>query len=268
MAASTGKKHKKHAHRWAFPLGLLITVLAVVGLVTVVLAGVNAAKQAIDKSKNIEEYNKMLTPVVMNDPDPFDDITKANQSQLIDISVWSILKSDLSPDRYEYGDGGMMIPEADVTAEFQALFGTEIAPAHGTVNGYGYEFTYDAAKQIYTIPLTGIVPTYTPSVVDAQKRSGSIVLTVGYLAGDQWAQSSNGNMVAPEPDKYMRVTLREKDGAYYISALQATSAPETASTTAPASTAPAVSETAAAEIPTETVPETAPETTTEAVPAA
>ena len=141
----------------------------------------------------------MLTPVVMNDPDPFDDITKANKNQLIDISVWSILKSNLSPDKYEYGEDGMIIPEEDVTAEFHKLFGTDTEPEHATVNGYGYTFTYDSAKHTYSIPLTGIVPTYTPDVIKVQKKSGAVVLTVGYLAGDQWAQNSEGDMVLPNP---------------------------------------------------------------------
>ena len=114
--ANKTKKHKKGARRWAFPLGLLIAVLALVGAVTVIAAGVGAAKNAVQKSRNFDEYNKMLTPVVMNDPDAFDDITNANPEQLIDIAIWSILKSDLAPDRYEYGESGMIIPEADVTA--------------------------------------------------------------------------------------------------------------------------------------------------------
>ena len=243
--ANQTKKHKKGARRWAFPLGLLIAVLALVGAVTVIAAGVGAAKNAVQKSRNFDEYNKMLTPVVMNDPDAFDDITNANPEQLIDIAIWSILKSDLAPDRYEYGESGMIIPEADVTASFEALFGTEIRPTHGTVEGYGYEFTYDASKQTYTIPLTGIVPTYTPRVVDLDKTNNSIVLTVAYLGGDQWAQDGEGNMVAPEPDKYMKVTLREKDGSYYISALQNTATPETATTAMPQTTAAPETTTAA-----------------------
>ena len=235
----TNAKHKKGSRRWAFPLGLAIAVLALVGAVTVIVAGVSAAKQAVEKSRNFDDYNKLLTPVVMNDPDAFDDITKANTAQLIDISIWSILKSDLAPDKYEYGDGGMIIPEADVTAEFERLFGTDVRPVHASIEGYGYDFTYDATKQTYTIPLTGIVPTYTPHVVDKQKSSNAIVLTVGYVGGDQWAQDKNGNLVAPEPDKYMKVTLREKDGTYYIGALQNTAAPETATTAAQDTTAAA-----------------------------
>ncbi|MGN0561162.1 MAG: hypothetical protein ACI4K8_08915, partial [Candidatus Fimenecus sp.] len=80
--ANKTKKHKKGARRWAFPLGLLIAVLALVGAVTVIAAGVGAAKNAVQKSRNFDAYNKMLPPVVMNDPDAFDDITNANPEQL------------------------------------------------------------------------------------------------------------------------------------------------------------------------------------------
>ena len=32
-----------------------------------------------------------------NDPEPFDDIAMANSADLIDISLWAILKGDLTP---------------------------------------------------------------------------------------------------------------------------------------------------------------------------
>ena len=242
----TRAKHKKGTRKWAFPLGLLIAVLALVGVVTVLVAGVSAIRGVVEKSRNFDEYNTLLAPVVMNDPAAFDDLTQADPEQLLDITIWSILRSGLSPDQYDYDDNGMVIPEADVTAEFARLFGTEVAPQHGTVEGYGYTFAYDATQQTYSIPLTGVVPTYTPRVVDKETRGDTIVLTVGYIGGDQWAQDEQGNMVAPEPDKYMRVTLREGENGYYISALQNTAAPETATTAAPpappattATTAPA-----------------------------
>ena len=38
----------------------------------------------------------------------------------------------------------------------------------------------------------------------------------------------NGEMVAPSPDKYLKITLRETDGNLFISAIQNTSAPEVA----------------------------------------
>ncbi len=224
------KKSKKRAHPWAFWLGLLIAVLTVIGLVTVVLLGIGAVKTVSAKVKNIDEYNKMLIPVVMNDPDMFDDVSKADMGQLLDISIWSILRSNLSPDKYSYVENNMIIPEADVTAEYTKLFGTEVPPVHATVSGYGYEFVYNSAEKTYSIPLTGIEPTYTPRVTDVEKKSNTIVLTVAYLAADGWKQDAQGNMVAPEPDKFVKVTLRESGGNYYISAMQMTSTPETATT--------------------------------------
>lgn len=228
--SSSNKKKKKRAHPWAFPLGLVVAILIAVGAVTIITAGVGVAKKAIIKVKNIDEYNQMLVPVVMNDPDMFDDLSKANMGQLLDIAIWSILKSDIEPDTYEYNDSGMVIPEKDVTKEFEKLFGTNIKPEHATVTGFGYEFTYDAASKCYTIPLTGVAPVYTPDVVDVEKKSNTVILTVAYLSADGWTQSSSGKMVAPSPDKYVKITLREGDSGYYISAIQATSTPETAVT--------------------------------------
>lgn len=238
VKSTRSKKKKKRAHPWAFPLGLAIAVLTVTGLVTVVLAGINTVKRAVVKAKNIEEYNKMLIPVVMNDPDMFDDVSKANMGQLLEISIWAILRSDISPDKYDYVENNMVIPEADVTAQYTKLFGTEVPPVHNTVSGYGYEFVYNSTEKQYLIPLTGIEPIYTPRVTEVHKKSNTIVLTVAYLAADGWAQNETGDMIAPEPDKYVKVTLREgSDGNYYITAMQLMSAPE-AATTSPNQPAP------------------------------
>ena len=229
----TDIKHNR-THKWAFPVGLIIVLLAVVGLVFLLVLGIKGIGKAFDNSEKIEAYNKFLTPVVMSDPAPFDDVTKADKSQLVDITIWSILSDELTPQKYEYTDEGMVLPAEDVEAKFHEMFGADTEIAHKTIEGYGYTFTYDAAGKTYTIPLTGIVPTYTPRVVDINKKGSAIILTVGLLAGDEWAQAANGDMIAPEPDKYVKVTLREdKEGNTYISALQSTDAPETVSTTAP-----------------------------------
>lgn len=210
----------------AFPIGLLVVLLTVVGLITVIVAAVNGISGLIEKSKGYEEYEKMLTPVVLIDPDTFDDITKADMSQLIEMSIWSLLKNDNSPDKFETNDVGFAIPKAEVEKAFVELFGTEIKPVHSTVEGYGIDFVYDNATGTYTVPLTGVTPIYTPDVVEIQKSKDTVVLTVACLAGDAWEQGENGEMIPPTPDKYLKVTLREVDGKYFISAIQSTTAPE------------------------------------------
>ena len=223
------RKHKG-THKLAFPIGMLVTILAAIGLVTVVFSAVKGIDGAIEKGQKLEEYEKMLTPVVLISPDTFDDVTKADMSQLVEISIWALLKSDISPDTYESTGDGLLIPKEDVEEQFVKLFGTEVTPVHGTIEGYGMDFTFDSAKGTYTVPLTGITPIYTPDVINKTTLPNSIVLTVACLAGDGWEQGENGEMKAPVPDKYLKITLREKDGAYYISAIQNTSTPEIVTT--------------------------------------
>lgn len=232
----TGEEVKKHkgTHKAAFPIGIAVTVLALIGLATVLVLIGTGIKNLASKNKDYTEYNKLLTPVVLIDPSGFDDITKADMSELIEMSVWAILKSDISPDTYNIGEGGIIIPEADVAEQFKKLFGTEVTPVHATVEGYEYEFTYDADAKTYTIPITGIVPIYTPKVIDKEKSADQIILTVALIAGEAWQQGADGSMTQPEPDKYLRVTLRVKDGVQFISAIQATTTPETATTITPA----------------------------------
>ena len=229
MAEEKAKKHKG-THKAAFPVGILIIILAAIGLVTIVVSAVKGIDTAVQNSKHYEEYNKILTPVVLIDPDTFDDITKADMTQLMEISIWSLLKSDIAPDTFESNESGLAIPKAAVEEEFVELFGTEVSPVHQTIEGYGLEFVYDTKSETYTVPLTGITPIYTPQVVDKTTSSDTVVLTVACLAGDAWEQGENGDMIAPTPDKYIKITLREQNDNLYISAIQNTTTPEVVTT--------------------------------------
>lgn len=233
MAGEKVKKHKG-THKAAFPIGFIIALLALIGLAAVIVLISTGIKNLAAKNKDYTQYNKLLTPVVLIDPSGFDDITKADMSELIEMSVWAILKSDISPDTYDVGEGGIVIPEADVNEQFKKLFGTEVTPVHATVEGYDYEFTYDADAKSYTIPITSIAPIYTPKVIEKKESSDTIVLTVALIAGEAWQQALDGSMVEPAPDKYIKVTLRVKNGEQFISAIQSTTTPEVATTGVPA----------------------------------
>ncbi len=222
--------NKNSKQKWAFPVGLIVVLLAAIGLATVVVAGVRGVDTAIDKTKGYEEYEKFLTPVVLIDPDSFDDITSADMSQLMEITIWSLLKNDVAPDSFASNDSGLAIPKSAVEDEFVQLFGTEVKPVHSTIEGYGIDFVYDNTTETYTVPLTGVTPIYTPDVVKISKTTDTVVLTVACLAGNAWEQGENGEMVAPTPDKYIRITLRENEDNLFISAIQNTTAPETATT--------------------------------------
>ncbi len=247
-------KKRKGQSKLAFPLGLAVVIFAVIGVIFAVGAGIDGIKKLTDNSEKKLEYENMLIPVVMYDPNMFDDVSSADLNQLTVCAVWGIIKDEENyPGKYETDEqGNIEIPKEDVEKEFAKLFGTDVVPTHIGVKGNFDEFTYDEQRKCYLVTSAGTVPIYTPKVTEIDKTSNTVVLTVGYLAAEAWAQDSAGNFIQPEPSKYVRITLRENDNGYYISAMQTADTPEDAQPGVTLqSTAPA------------TIPETTSETTSD-----
>lgn len=219
------EREKKYPDKVSFLLGLIILIFAVIGIILTVWNGVSYINETTDTGSEYADYNAFLTPVAAVDPDAFDDITAASQEQLINAAIWSILNIETTPDTYSYSGGYMLIPSADVESAYVAMFGPETAQSllHTTVQGYNCTFDYDSTAKVYKIPVTTIMPIYTPQVTEVSKSGTSLVVTVNYLAAESWAKDDEGNMIAPEPDKVMKITLRELQGSYYISAIQTVS---------------------------------------------
>ena len=205
-------------------VGTVVFVLVMVGVFSIGRTLFNGINSSIQQRNDVRysEYEEFIAPVIMYDPDTFDDITMANTEQLISIAIWSILDSNIEPDKYEYTDSGMLMPQQEVEEKFTSLFGTEVKWNHCTVDGGGIYFSYSETQKAYVIPITGVTPIYTPKVVDVKLTPSSVVLKVGYLASTDWVQDSEGNMVPPEASKYMKITLgKNTDDSFYIRAIQA-----------------------------------------------
>ncbi|MBO5184237.1 MAG: hypothetical protein J6D79_00705 [Clostridia bacterium] len=208
-------------------VGVFVLVFFIIGVASTVSLIAGRVRKASDNGAKLREYESFIYPVVMNDPDTFDDVSKAQQSQLIAISIWSILQSNLDTDKYSYSDKGMLIPKKDVEEAFKRLFGADVKVNHTSADGGGIEFKYSEKKGQYIIPITGITPLYTPSVLNAKEKNDFITLSVGYLSGDDWEQDENGNPVKPEPSKYVKIILRKNgDRGYCVSALRSADAPD------------------------------------------
>lgn len=219
-------EHAKKRSPLNFIVGLAVIILTVIGFISVVdfASDKIRTKASESKQEQVQVYEDFISPVIMNDPDTFDDITKANLQQLLSIAIWSVIDDGADPGKYEYTDGGMLMPQKEVEDEFTSLFGSEITLNHSTVDGgEGVTFKYSKKKQCYIIPITGIMPIYLPDVTEIQEKNNSVILTVGYLASADWVQDSEGKMVPPEPGKYMKITLgKNSDGSFFVKAIQNT----------------------------------------------
>lgn len=251
-----------------FIVGSLVIILAIVGLISLVGAGINGIQKLTDNTTKKDEYAKFLTPVVMFDPDPFDDISQAKMEQLINITIWSLVRSDeVTTNSYETTeDGHLSIPEKDVSLRFEKLFGNDVKISHRSVQGLEYEFAYDAELERYKVPITSVEPTYLVKVLDVNSKKNTIELIVAYIPSAEWAQNDDGAMIEPEADKYMKVTLRVRsDKTYYISALQQTEKPDyitTALTTTTTKATQSDESTSTSDVPTSETQEATSEETT------
>ena len=82
-----------HRRRARQALGLLIAVLALVGVVTVVRAGVKGVATLFDDTQQKAEYEDRLEGLVLFDPLPFDGIENINDLTLREAAVWGCVYS-------------------------------------------------------------------------------------------------------------------------------------------------------------------------------
>jgi hypothetical protein len=204
------KQHKR-AHKWAFPVGVILVLLAVVGAVSLVrLAAGGIQNQLTPKDK--ARYEEFLANIIAHDPDPFDSPDRADDiSQLIDICIWSLTQSDdAKPGDYPMDDdGNLLIGQKIVAQEYKRLFGTE-PPSFVSVEGSEFDFIYDADKERYLVPVTGMMSMYAPRVTDIKKTGSSVELTVDYLSYNDFTVDKQGYPVADKPAKIMIITLYEQ----------------------------------------------------------
>lgn len=252
MAEATHGKtvtKKKRNGRGAFTLGVIIICLAAVGVGFLISTGVSSFKKLTDKTQLKNEYEAFLKPVVMLDPEPFDDVTRADMEDLLNASILSLLTDENnSPYDYDFVEGevsGLAISQQEVEKAFKNLFGSDVAPVHQSVECSTCVFEYQSAAERYVIPITGYDPAYSPRVIDIDKTGeGTVALTVGYIAYGDWAMNSDNDFTQPEPSKYRKITLRESGGGYYVSAIQNADT-SALSTAASRSTATAAQQTSA-----------------------
>lgn len=215
-----------------FIVGLIAILLAGCGIYFLVSLGLSYYKDAQNEKKipEYKEFYSFIIPAAAIDIEPFEDVTSAKMSELVEMSVWAVLNSGLDPTQYEISGDSLLLPEGQIEAAFINFFGTELSISHCTVEGYGYEFVYNATQKVYEIPLTTITPIYTPLITEIETKAGSVTLTVGLLNSGLYSQNAvTGELTAPEPDKFITVTFRTSTAGRYISSVRTLSIPETAS---------------------------------------
>ncbi len=221
----TPEEHARHHRRRARQaLGVVIALLVLIGIVTVVRAGVGVVANLFDDTRQKEEYEDKLEGLVLFDPVPFDGIENIDDLTLREAAVWgcvySIQETQGGFDNYNTDPDTeqLLIPSVDVDAYLAKLVGSSFKLTHKSFEMEDMTIEFDETTQCYKIPITGTVGSYRAVVTKLFKRGGKLHVTVGYIP----TQSTDDTILtttSDEPTKYMDYLFTRQSGSWYLTGL-------------------------------------------------
>ena len=205
-------------------LGLLITLLVLVGFVTVLRAGVGLVANLFDDTAQKQEYEDKLEGLVLFDPMPFDGIENIDDLTLREAAVWGCIYNiqetqggfdiyNTDPDTEQ-----RLLPSVEVDAYLARLVGPSFKLTHRSFEMEDMTIEFDESSQCYKIPVTGTVGYYRAVVTKLFKRSGQLHVTVGYIPTSS-TDDSIINQSSDTPTKYMDYLFERQSGSWYLTGL-------------------------------------------------
>ena len=205
-------------------LGLLITILVLVGFVTVLRAGVGLVANLFDDTAQKQEYEDKLEGLVLFDPLPFDGIENLDDLTLREAAVWgciyNIQETQGGFDNYNTDPDTeqLLLPSVEVDAYLARLVGPSFKLTHRSFEMEDMTIEFDESSQCYKIPVTGTVGYYRAVVTKLFKRSGQLHVTVGYIPTSS-TDDSIINQSSDTPTKYMDYLFERQSGSWYLTGL-------------------------------------------------
>ena len=205
-------------------LGLLITILVLVGFVTVLRAGVGLVANLFDDTAQKQEYEDKLEGLVLFDPMPFDGIENIDDLTLREAAVWgciyNIQETQGGFDNYNTDPDTeqLLLPSVEVDAYLARLVGPSFKLTHRSFEMEDMTIEFDESSQCYKIPVTGTVGYYRAVVTRLFKRSGQLHVTVGYIPTSN-TDDSIINQSSDTPTKYMDYLFQRQSGSWYLTGL-------------------------------------------------
>lgn len=208
----TAGGRRRGRFRFASLLGLFVLVLAAVGLVSLVVAGIKAIEKSQDTTALRTELGDFLNPVFQYTPSAFTSVNDSKQDALLLSAIYRVteaerirqLRANTSICAYELDDQGrMLIPVKTIEASYKVLFGPDAEIYNHTIGEEGLSFTfeYDSAKGYYHIPSVSSSSMYMAVIDTLKKKGDTVVLRVGFVSGNKIGYDNKGNVITPSADK-------------------------------------------------------------------
>lgn len=188
--------------------GIVISLLAVVGLFSTISFAVDKIKDFADNTQQKNEFAKFIYPIVICDPAPFDKTVKLRGDTMITAAIWDIILYE-DKSKYEADFDMIIVPEVDVEQHGTKLFGNGLSFEHESILGSGVQFYYDESIKSYRVPSNPKYFTYSPFIEDVSRVGERYTLTVGYVSPTPaWLTLTSDD--APKPEKYVEYVVSKR----------------------------------------------------------
>lgn len=198
--------------------GMIVTVLAIVGLVATINFAVDKVKAFADNTQQKNEFAKFVYPIVICDPAPFNQTIKLRSDTMITAALWDIILYE-DKSKYETEFDMIVVPDVDVEQHCTNLFGTGLSVEHQSVLGADIQFYYDETINSYRVPANPKFFTYSPYVEEITRVGERYTLLVGYVSPTPAWLTLDENE-EPVSDKYMEYVVSKRGDEMTLVAIQ------------------------------------------------
>jgi hypothetical protein len=216
--------------RSAAPLGVLFTLLALIGCGTIIYLAASGISSIVNDESRLHKYDDIITPIAYFDPEPFETWQDPKTADdLLLISIWDVLEKNQDTFAQDDATGRTIIPTDKVTENAQKLFGPDIrlnfAIFSDAQNDDGTAANPEDSPCIWDEE-TGTVKVlmtsfegYKPKVLKISKKKDTQVCTVAYVA----SYASDGTMSKENTYSKVRTYILKKNPStkkYYVAAIR------------------------------------------------
>ena len=205
------RRAQNRRSRLAAPLGFVLILLAVVGLLAIVDLAITGI-QSLDKTDEIAaEAFDFLEPVLVQAPSSLESVKDNERDDLILSAIWRVLDDERIRQLQEHTTDGQylldehgryIIPIEDIEAAYTALFGQKAKPYHHTIGTAELDALiteYSAEDDCYYVPTAVAASLYHNILIDADKSGDTLTLVIGFVPTMDLVYDDRGEIV--EPDK-------------------------------------------------------------------
>ncbi len=215
-------KTKKQMGFYRILFACITMILSITGI-AILLSAMNRTTCVISNSPTFTKYNNYIAPVVMHNPDPFNESQKANIHTVISSAIWRTILQNGTDHYKEFDEQGLtLIPINDIQSACTDLFGPTYN-INTNENIYGPFYSYTIGEKNFHISAISNLGTYIPHIEEITEEGEDLVLNVSYLSrDDKYLSTDESKSDTPTPIKSMKYKLKINKGTnkYYIYSIE------------------------------------------------